>query len=179
MSTKPVFYKILYFSHFDPPSIKMVSPSSKCSALWYSALVWSRPVPQQWSFLLVDSICCWEVWWPLTVSTVWAILLSARFCCRLIEGYRSCLFLHPGQALPFVNSCRLPLLQRVHCWISRCYLLEERLRSLGLLRHYGYKGLHSTRSTLPVCPSLPWDSFHIFVVVRPPRFVKVRSFTSW
>ena len=29
LSTKPVFYKILHFSQFDPPAITMVSPRSK------------------------------------------------------------------------------------------------------------------------------------------------------
>ena len=81
------------------------------SALWCSFLLWSLPVLQQWSLLVVSiwsvwssawlclgdwwgwsvfSFCTtagclsWEVWWPRAGSSGFAILLSTRFYCRLL-----------------------------------------------------------------------------------------------
>ena len=82
------------------------------SALWCSFPLWSLPVLQRWTSLLVSSICSvwfsawlcvgdwwgclfdssgtvagclfWEVWWRRTGSTVLAILQCARSYCRLL-----------------------------------------------------------------------------------------------
>ena len=73
------------------------------SVLRCSFLLWSLPVLQQWSSLLVASVCSvwssawpclgdwcaagclsWEVWWLRTGSTGFAILQSARSYCRLL-----------------------------------------------------------------------------------------------